>query len=438
MSKKGVTLIDVLVAIALFLIFFLGIFGAFQLGLRVVGNSKNKIIATAIANQEIEKIRNLPYESIGTLGGFPSGLLEASRRVLRNNVEFTIRTRVDYVVDPADGITRPEDECPNDYKRAEIKVSWSGLFSGEIALVTDIAPKNLAQECAEAGGILSVSVFDAFGVMVPSPLIEIKNPSTEETIKTAVPPGGQYYFSLAPSTYKVVVSKSGYSSERTYGTAEVTTPTNPHPIVLEDQLTEISFSIDRVSSLSIETRGTRGAGYPVIHNVTFNLRGEKIIGLDAQENPVYKYSQNHTTNGAGEITVSNLEWDSYYFSIVTPGLNLIEIESPPGTTTTQPLGLAPNTSSTVRLILSAENSLLVKVEDLQTLEPIFAARVRLFNINLGYDTTQYTDEIGQTYFIPLQEGNYELEVDGPGYASTSTTSWISGNATTTIQLQQVE
>jgi type II secretory pathway component PulJ len=43
--KKGFTFIDVLVGIALMLIVFLGIFGAYQLGLKVVGQSKNKIMA---------------------------------------------------------------------------------------------------------------------------------------------------------------------------------------------------------------------------------------------------------------------------------------------------------------------------------------------------------------------------------------------------------
>ena len=438
MRVKGFTFIDVIIGTVLVLIVFLGIFAAYQLGLKVVGMSKNKIIATSIANAEIEKIRNLTYQSIGVQGSFPNGVLPAESEVSQNNVRFKIERRVDYVVDSADGIGPPADDCPNDYKRAQIKVSSLARFSAVATMVTDIAPKDIVQECGELRGILSVSVFDAYGQMVSSPLIEIKDPATDETLKTASPISGQYYFSLATSTYKVVVSKPGYSSERTYGQNEVTFPAKPHPIVLEGKVVETSFSIDKVSSLTLQTRGTKDLGYPVIHNVTFNLRGEKIIGLDAQEVPVYKYSQDHLTNGAGEITIPNLEWDSYYFSIITPGLNLVEIESPPGTTTTQPVSLPPNSSLTVRLILSSQNSLLVNVQNIETLTPIFSARVRLFNTALGYDATQYTDETGKSYFIPLKEANYNLEVEGPGYASTSTTVFVSGQATTTIQLQQIE
>jgi type II secretory pathway pseudopilin PulG len=436
--KKGFTLVDVIVGVSLLLIVFLGIFTAYQLGLQVVGQSKNKIIATALANAELEKIRNLPYESIGVQGSFPSGVLVAENEVSQNNITFRIKRRVDYIIDPTDGIAQPQDPCPNDYKRAEVRVLSSGKFPIEIAMVTDIAPKNLAKECAEGGGILSVSAFDAFGNMVQAPLIEIKDPVTNATLKSASPLGGQNYFSLATSTYKVVVSKTGYSTERTYGTDEVTTPINPHPLVLEGQLTEISFSIDRLSSMNIETRGTQGLGYPVIHNVTFNLRGEKLIGHDTGGNPVYKYSQNHTTNGSGQATVSDLEWDSYHFSVVSPNLNLVEIESPPGSTTTQPVALAPNTNLGVRLILMAENSLLVKVKNLDTQEPVFSAQVRLYNNNLGYDVTQYTDVAGQTYFIPLQGAVYNIEVEAAGYASSSDQVLVSGQTLKTINLQQVE
>jgi len=443
-NQKSFTLIDVLVGTFLILIVFLGIFGAYQLGIKVVGQSRNKITATAIANQKIEEIRNLSYEKIGVMGGFPEGVLQASSTAVFNNIEYKIETRVDYVVDSADGIAAPDDDCPNDYKKAEVKVSWSGRFKGEVVFTADIAPKNLAQECAETGGILSVSVFDAYGVMVTSPLIEVKDPTTNQALKTATPIDGKHYFSLALGTYKVVISKTNYSSGQTYGSGEIyngktiITPEKPHPIVLEGQLTENSFSIDKLSSMTVETRGSKGAGYPVVHNVTFALTGAKKIGLDANENPIYKYSQAHITNGPGQVEISNLEWDLCSFSVLTPGLDLVGIESPPEIETTQPVGLAPNTSLSVRLIVKAENSLLVTVQDITTGEPIFSASVRLSNTGLGYDTTQYTGENGRTYFIPLEPATYNLEIQAPGYAILTTQAFVSGDTTKIVTIEQVE
>lgn len=444
-NSRGFTFIDVLIGVFLLLIVFLGIFGAYQLGIKVVGQSKNKIVATQIANGEIEKIRNLSYEKIGIINGIlptPVGILETTATVTINNAEYKIEREIKYIIDSADG-TGAADSCNWDYKRVQIKVFWLGRFGGEVKLVTDISPKDKIQEIqscqVQPGGILSVSVFNAYGVMVNSPLIEVFNPVSEERVDFFTPDNGQHDFPLATSTYKVVVSKDGYSTERTYGSDEITTPEKPHPIVLASQIIEISFVIDQLSSMTVETRGSKGAGYPIIHNATFRLSGAKIIGTDVNENPVFKYSQTHTTNGPGQIAISGLEWDSYNFFVdPASGLDLVEIESPSGATTTQPIALSPASSKEVRLILTAENSLLVTVQNIETLEPIFSASTTLSNESLGYEKTQYTDEKGQTYFIPLTAATYNLEVQAAGYSATSTSVSVSGDATKTIKLEQVE
>ncbi len=575
---RGFTLIEVLVGAFLILIVFLGIFGAYQLGAKVIGLNQRKITATAIAQGQIEKIRNLPYLSIGTINAslpYAEGILEPITTKVLNNIEYQIETKVKFIVDPADGVGT-EDACNWDYKRVGVKVSWSGRLSGELQLITDVAPKDKVEEiqtCQEQpGGILSILVFDARGIMVPSPLIEIFDPSTGSLIDSATSSDGQHDFPLTAGIYKVVVSKSGYSSERTYGIDETAIPQKPHPIVLEGQIVPISFSIDKLSSFSIQTLSPWGTDYfsdsfsdeskiseksdviidggkvtlatsegsylssgflvsvaispvnviqwekfsfsdeepaetdlkyqiyylsggnwvlvpdsdlpgnstgfdssPVdlrnlsshysqlkvranfstndssvsptlfdwqiswmssqstpIGNVAFNLRGEKLIGHDSNEEPVYKYNQNHQTNSQGEKEISNLEWDNYNFSIdPAEGLDLVNIDPSP-----QPISLAPDTNLTVKLYFEAQNSLLVTIQNEETLEPIFSATVRLFKS--GYDQTQYTDKKGQTLFIPLEVGNYNLEVSAPGYETESTTIYLSQDVRETIRLTQIE
>lgn len=373
----------------------------------------------------------------------------------------------------------------------------------------------------------------------------------------------------------MVVSKSGYSTDRTYGIGEIATPEKPHLMVLEGQLTEASFSIDKVSSFSVDTfsswgtdnfsdsflnedkisqksntvimsgkvtlatttEGYESAGYltsvaispadlmnwdkftftddepentnlkyqiyyasstnwylipdsdlagnslgfdssPVdlsnlatttysqlklrgnfstidasstptlydwqvswkttvstpIPNAAFNLKGAKIIGTDANEDPVYKYSITTSSGSNGHKDLTNLEWDSYTFSVnPLSGLDLVGTSLSP-----QPINLAPNTTLPVTLYLDAANSLLITLQDNQTLEPIFSGTVRLYKIPLGYDKTQYTDEKGQTYFIPLEQATYNLEISAPGYAAASTNVWVSGDVTKIIRLEQIE
>ncbi|MEK7627041.1 MAG: hypothetical protein AAB397_00455, partial [Patescibacteria group bacterium] len=100
----GFTLIESVIGIALMLIVFIGIFGVYQLGFRVVWQSGARITAVSLANQKLELVRNLSYNGVGTLGGIPSGLIPQTEVISRNNIEYTVRTNISYIDDSFDGV----------------------------------------------------------------------------------------------------------------------------------------------------------------------------------------------------------------------------------------------------------------------------------------------------------------------------------------------
>jgi hypothetical protein len=149
-NSKAFTFVDVLVGISLMLIIFVSIFGIFQLASKVIALSRNKIAAASIANEEIEKIRNLSYSSVGIIDGvLPTavGILSSTSTIALNNVDYLIERKIEYISDEADG-TGGADSCDLDYKRVEIKISWSGRFSGNVKMVTDISPQTKDEELA--------------------------------------------------------------------------------------------------------------------------------------------------------------------------------------------------------------------------------------------------------------------------------------------------
>lgn len=268
MKKKAFTLIEVLVGISLFTIIFLGIISGFLLGFRVIGISQRKIVATQIAQGEIEKIKNMAYLDIGTIGAqlpYASGTLESSTTTILNGIEYKIERLVKFISDPTD----EDEECFLDYKKVKISVSFSGILAGEIVLTTDIAPKDKVEEVqaclAQPAGILSVQVLNFVGQFVQSPTIEIYS-LDGSLIDSASPNSGKYDFPLSPGNYKVKVFKTGFSSEETFSVGEeyngkqIAIPEKPNPIVLEGQITQISFLIDKISSLSIKTLSTFSQG----------------------------------------------------------------------------------------------------------------------------------------------------------------------------------
>lgn len=428
MKSRGFTLTEVLVGVALLLIIFLGIFGAYQLALKVVSQSKARMIAIAIANQKIEQVQNLPYQSVGVIGGSPDGTLEPSESVIKNEIEFLVSINVDYITDEADGLAAPEDECIYDYKRARVTVSWLGRFGGEVSLATDIAPKNEVQECEESGGILWAKVFDAYGEKISGAQVNVEDILNPEVTKQCLTTLDKECYIALPTSlegqgenYKIVVTKDSYSQDQTFGTNEsynskiIITPKKPNVTILEGQITELSFAIDRLSSFSIQTKtyqkNKEETSHP-IKNVPFNLEGLKTVGTDSEEEPIYKYSASHISGPAGQIDIPNLEWDSYNFSVDKAITDLDLIETEPGP---QPVGLEPNVNQSVILYLEAENTLLAEVKDADTGEPIFSASVRLYKTD--FDETQFTNEDGETFFIPLEAANYNIEITAEGYES---------------------
>lgn len=91
---------------------------------RAILESKNRLGATALANQRMEIIRSIDYTSIGTkhwngsawVYGIPAGELIEEEDVSVNTTLYHVDTFVQYVDDTFDGVT-PTDTIPTDYKR---------------------------------------------------------------------------------------------------------------------------------------------------------------------------------------------------------------------------------------------------------------------------------------------------------------------------------
>lgn len=259
-------MIEALVGICLMAIVFLGILGAYRLGMKVIGLSKNKITASTIANAQMESIRALSYENIGIKNAvLPNavGDLDPAAAQTSNGVLYTIATDIRYVADPTDGMGGG-DACNLDYKKAQVVVSWGGNFPGEVSLSTDISPNNQVQELqscqSQPGGVLAVSVSDSHGMLLASPLIEIYQMPGQTLVDSAAPSSGEYAFLLPVGMYRIAVSKNGYNSIRTYDSDEVAVPNDPDLAVIEGESTPKTLFIDMTAQIAIDAISPSGQG----------------------------------------------------------------------------------------------------------------------------------------------------------------------------------
>ncbi|MCA9366049.1 carboxypeptidase regulatory-like domain-containing protein [Candidatus Kaiserbacteria bacterium] len=265
MQQRGLSLIELIVASAVITLVFGTLFVSVQYMLELIGTSKAKAGATALAVEELEYIRSLPYNDVGTVSGVPSGAIEPNSTTTLNNITYAQRVLIEYVDDEADGFGgSDENAILADYKRVKVEISWQGRDGTEsVSLVSNIVPVGI--ETTDGGGTIKVNVFDANVLPVSGAEVYFYNDTTTTTISTTryTNADGVAYLAGAPAAanYEITVTSSGYSTDGTY----VATTTNPNPTtppvaVVESAVSTMNFQIDELSDLTILALGLPTTG----------------------------------------------------------------------------------------------------------------------------------------------------------------------------------
>src|SRR3989339_812644 len=255
-NKLGFSLMEVMISLAIISILISGVFGLILLSIRITEENKYAVEAINLANQRMERIRNMPYNQVGTVGGTIPGPIPQMETVVRNG-SFDVYTYILFYDDPYDGeigSTTPDiNGCGTDYKIVTIKVVWQGKYGEKsIKVFSKIIPKNI--ETSDGYGTMKISINDLNGLPVPSADVHVyKILTSTTTISASYPVGanGVLYLPVPAATgYRLTVSKPGYE---TVSTMEATS-TNPNPIpqdwnVSEGALVENNIEINKLVNL---------------------------------------------------------------------------------------------------------------------------------------------------------------------------------------------
>jgi len=272
-TQKGFTLVEVLIAVFLTAIVFLGIFGGFQLAVKVTSQTKIKIQALYAAGQRIEQIKSLTFRDIET----------SQEDVILNNISYNIQTIIETYDDCLDGTIEgldcdgniiESDMAPDDYKRVKVIVSWTAAWGGEISLSTIIASKSI--ETGEGKGALKIIVSSGLGELIEIFSPDQLSPCSETAIQiinqglgidqcygTSIKTPGIRILtldtSIIPDDYKIIVQKQGYSRAETFKSGDVydsqiiATPFRKNPTISQGALYPLTLTIDELSELNIST-----------------------------------------------------------------------------------------------------------------------------------------------------------------------------------------
>lgn len=430
----GFTLAEILVSMTVFtLITYFG-YLAYANILESITRSQLRNEAISLIENEIEIIRNMPYSDIGISGGYPIGKLLAEKNVSSGGIDFKLKTTVRNIDDPFDGVLggSPNDTAPADYKIIEFEVNCLNCRSFiPFSMTSTIAPKGL--ESASNNGSLFINVFDANGQPISgadvqvinnalNPVITVNDITNNDGILQLVD------FPTSTSAYEITVSKSGYTTEKTYpiGGTNNPNPSKPHATVAQQQVTSISFSIDKTSILNIFAIDKMCVAAP---NIDFLTEGIKLIGTEPD---VLKYSATSTTNTSGQKTIGNIEWDNYNFT------NMDGVYDFAGISSLLPFTINPNTTFNLKFVMEQKNPKSVLIVVSENGEFINDVSINLKKtgydkiLDTGRNYFSQTDWSGTQYFS--QSGNIDNSVVGEikmlasgGKYSTSTEEWLVSN-----------
>ena len=144
--------LEVLVGILLLAIIAGGVIEGFAAASSQIGKTRLDVVASKLALQHLEDIRNMSYSSVGTVGGNPAGTIPASQMQTVNGTTYSVQTSVKYVDDPATG----QPHTYVDYKSVTVVVTPKLVVGLPVTETTIVAPPNYASMAGLSTAVVTV------------------------------------------------------------------------------------------------------------------------------------------------------------------------------------------------------------------------------------------------------------------------------------------
>lgn len=343
-DQRGITLVETLITIALTVLVFVSVMMAVQYAVRLASESSTRLIAMSLATERLEYLRSLSYNDVGTVSGFPAGIIPQNSIHERDGVRFTERVLVDYVDDPADGLAGSDtNSIITDYKKVKLELLWTkDGFTDSVSYVTNIVPVSV--ETNVGGGAINIEVRDASGSSLEDALVQVTNVAKGIDITRSTGPNGVASFIVpAGSEYHASATKAGYSIDRTY----YSTVQNPSPspgsfTVVESLITDQGFQIGVLSDLNIKAFSSiMEASSTVAFNDLTEIATGSDVSITAGELRLNEVSGVYQTSGTATLPQINpgslVRWESAVVVGVTNPNTDFRVRFYSGTNTTYEL-----------------------------------------------------------------------------------------------------
>lgn len=301
-AENGFTLLELLVSMTVIGVMSIGFFSLFTALVSSSTLAKQRSVGSTLANNQMEYLRSLPYDSLAVSGGsiISSSYIPATTTKKINGINYTITTSISYVDDAYDGCgpypnldlkkkycrnfsspgnsagnNQLNDTNPGDYKLAHVVVK--NLGDTRLAVMdTHIAAR--VAETASTTGALFITVTDSAGNGVSEATVKVTNTTITPAVSVSDSTdanGIAIFYGLPPDSgldYMIEAQKTGYSSIQSIRPSGSLQPTYSSQKILSQQSSYLALVIapTDTNSLIIETTNTSGAP---LGNVRVQVKG---------------------------------------------------------------------------------------------------------------------------------------------------------------------
>lgn len=332
-ENKGFTVAELIVTIIIFAIISMSVAVTLFAYIGASSDSRLRTTALAVATEQMERLRSLPYDNLAIAGGSIAGsgvLLPATEEKARGGRVFTVQTDIRYIDDAFDGClnygasqaiyckhykstTVLSDTNPRDYKVATVVVTSKG-GSVSLATLSTHFTSRIAETAGNSAAVLA-RVLDSSGTPVAGAQIRVRNtvlsPNVDQTATTDVN-GEALFLDIPPDAaknYIVMTSKNGYSSLSTMAQSGSLVPKYANINAIAQKVSNVTLVSDIVSDESIEIRTVDIDGNPV-PNARISLRGGVKLYTDPDD-ATYSQELSVTSDAAGIAQVGGLTPGTY-------------------------------------------------------------------------------------------------------------------------------
>jgi type II secretory pathway pseudopilin PulG len=266
-DERGIGLVEMVVACAIIVILSSAVAGVLTSSIAATAIASDRTKAEECASDQVEQIRRRPYDSVGTVGGNPSGTVPPTA-ACGSGFHATATVSISYKNDP----TPTSYATGANYKKVTVTVQRDRDGKVLTTVVTFVAPSSRAPYGGINNAIINATVVDlGTNLAYEGAIVHLSNgPSTNRTDTTDVT-GAVSFAALTPnptsgpqSYYDLTVDGgSGYQTLAADLPPGSATPpsTASHIQLSPSQTSTTSIRIFKPATIVVQLRDAGGAPY---------------------------------------------------------------------------------------------------------------------------------------------------------------------------------